>query len=131
LLCFITKEKRESRKLKLYVCDVVDDCYRGSNLIDGRRCIREPERIRRDFAIFKFSLFCAFAVARDTKSGRMVVLENFDRLQLCSFSFSSRCSSRKTTLACTRLRAYPFLIVILQLTEIYIGAHHAVIIKIR
>lgn len=33
----------------------------------------------------KFHCF-AFAIARDTKSGGMAVLENFDRLQLCSFS---------------------------------------------
>jgi len=50
-----------------------------------------------------FQVFIVLRVyrrARDTKSGRMVVLENFDRLQLCSFSLSSRCSSRKATLAC-------------------------------
>lgn len=66
-----------------------------------------------------FSSFHCFARlpsrARDTKSGRMVVLENFDRLQLCSFSLSSRCSSRKATLACYAL--YIPLMVILQLTE--------------
>lgn len=106
---FYNKRKKKRNRGSLnytFATDVVDDCYPGSNLIDGRRCTREPGR--NTVRLRRFQVFIVLRVrrrARDTKSGRMVVLENFDRLQLCSFSLSSRCSSRKATLACTRLRA--------------------------
>lgn len=47
----------------------------------------ESQESSRELRRFKvFIVLRAFAVARDTKSGRVVAPENFDRLQLCSFS---------------------------------------------
>ena len=76
-----------------------------STVADAPKSRREYGEGLRRFQVFIVLRVCRRA--RDTKSGRMVVLENFDRLQLCSFSLSSRCSSRKATArvlrACTSL----------------------------
>lgn len=59
----------------------------------------------------KFHYF-AFAIARDTKSGGMAVLGNFDRSQLCSFSqqqmFFPQDYARVYERGCARVHIPPF-----------------------
>lgn len=119
------KSNRRNSNYSFHERHIADDRYLGDNLIDGRRCIESRQRKRereRGVHFARSRSFHCFALAQPSSVTRnragMAVPENFDRLQLCSFSSAADvlpARLRSRVRGCARV--HPSFMVILQLTE--------------